>query len=90
MPRPSPPPALRRVVLYVAEDCHLCELALEAVTRVRAETPFALETVDIGGDPELESRYRVLLPVLELDGEPVFTFEVDEDGLRELLAACPS
>ena len=50
--------------------------------RVRAEIDFELEIVDIGGDPSLESRYRVLLPVVEIDGEPAFTYFVDEDAFR--------
>ena len=55
---------------------------VEVVESVRAEVAFELELVDIGGDPELEARYRVLLPVIEIDGEPAFTFVVDAAELR--------
>jgi glutaredoxin len=72
--------------VYHAADCSLCERALEVVEGVRAELGFELELVDIGGDAALEARYRELLPVVEVDGQPAFTYFVDADALRERLA----
>ena len=43
---------------------------------------FELTLVDIGGDAGLEARYREKLPVVEIDGEEVFTYFVTLDGLR--------
>ena len=43
------------------------------------------EAVDIGGDPELEARYREWLPVVEIDGERAFVYWVDEGALRRKL-----
>jgi Glutaredoxin-like domain (DUF836) len=54
---------------------------------VRARHPFELEEVDIGGDPELEARYREWLPVVELDGERLFTYYVHPDALVRRLEA---
>jgi len=54
---------------------------------VRAEHPFELEEVDIAGDPELEARYREWLPVIEVDGERVFTYHVHPDALIRRLEA---
>jgi hypothetical protein len=45
--------------------------------------------VDIEGDPELEARYRALIPVVEIDGRRAFTYFVDRDALAGLLAAGP-
>jgi glutaredoxin-like protein DUF836 len=42
---------------------------------------FELEEVDITADPELESRYREWLPVVEIDGERAFVYYVDDDRL---------
>jgi hypothetical protein len=53
---------------------------------VRSELPFELEEVDISGDPELEERYRELLPVVEIDGVRAFTYFVQPDALRRKLA----
>jgi hypothetical protein len=55
---------------------------------VRAERPFELAEVDIGGDPELEARYREWLPVVEIEGERAFTYHVHREALvRRLKAA---
>jgi hypothetical protein len=67
----------------------LCARALEVVEGVRAAVEFELEVVDIGGVPDLEARYRELLPAIELDGELAFTWFVDAEALRERLEAVP-
>jgi glutaredoxin len=77
---------VRRVTVYHADSCHLCERALEVVEALRGELGFELELVRIDGDPELERRYRELLPVVEIDGERAFTYVVPPAALRERLA----
>jgi len=42
--------------------------------------------IDIGGNDDLEARYRELLPVVEIDGERAFTYFVDADALRTRVA----
>jgi glutaredoxin len=78
--------AVRRVTLYRAEGCHLCESAQRVLAEVRSEVPFELEEIDIAGDPALESAYRERIPVVEVDGEEAFTYFVHPDGLRRRLA----
>jgi glutaredoxin len=70
-----------RVVLYHAEGCHLCERARDVLDRVGV--PY--DAVDIGGDPELEARYREWLPAVEIDGERAFVYWIDEAALRRKL-----
>ncbi len=77
---PSP-----RVVLYHANGCHLCERARRVVAAALDELGFEFEEVDIGGDPELEARYREWIPVVELDGERAFVYHVDPAALRRRL-----
>jgi glutaredoxin len=81
---------MRRVVLYGAADCHLCERARETVMALRDELGFELDEVSIDGDPELEARYRELIPVVEIDGEQAFVYFVPPDALRRRLAQSPS
>ena len=76
---------MKRVVLYTADGCSLCGRALEVVLEAREAVAFELEVVDIGGDPELERRYREHLPVVEIDGERAFTYFVDADVLMRCL-----
>ena len=77
----------RKVVLYHARGCHLCERARAVVESVRKEVPFSLDEVDIGGDAALESQYREWLPVVEIDGERAFVYYVDPDAFRRKVAA---
>ena len=72
--------------LYTATGCHLCERARETLVAARDEAGFDLEEIDITGDPELETRYREWLPVVEIDGERAFVYHVDATALRRKLA----
>jgi hypothetical protein len=54
---------------------------------IRANVPFDLDEIDIGGDAELEARYREWLPVVEIDGERAFVYFVDPDAFRRKVAA---
>jgi glutaredoxin len=71
------------VTLYGKPGCHLCDDAREVVERVRAEHPFELREVDVSLDAELHREYGRRIPVLELDGEELFEFHVDEAVLMQ-------
>ena len=73
------------LTLYGKPGCHLCHEARDAVKRVLLERKLALEEIDITLDPALFARYGERIPVLELDGEILFEFVVDEDLLQERL-----
>lgn len=64
----------------------MCAAARRVVHAARDELGFELEEVDIGGDPELEARYREWLPVVEIDGERAFTYFVEPGSLRRKVA----
>ena len=74
-----------RVVVYHAEGCHLCERALAQVRAFQDELDFELEEVAIDGDEDLEARYRELIPVVEIEGEQVFTYYVHASAFRRRL-----
>ena len=71
----------------MGRECSLCERARAQIERVRGQAAFELEEVDISGVPELESRYREWLPVVEIDGERAFVYYVDADRLLHKLAS---
>jgi glutaredoxin len=77
----------KKVVLYHAQGCHLCERALRELHETRQEICFEFEEIEIDGDPELEARYREWLPVVEIDGVRAFVYYVDPAALRRKLAA---
>jgi glutaredoxin len=79
-----------KVVLYHSSACHLCERARAQLLALREELGFELEELAIDGDPELERRYRELIPVVELDGERICTYYVQPEPFRRKLAAAQS
>jgi Glutaredoxin-like domain (DUF836) len=60
------------------------------VVALRDELGFDLDEILIDGDPELEARYRELLPVVEIDGAQAFVYFVPPDALRRRLAQAAS
>jgi glutaredoxin len=77
--------SIPKVRVLHAAGCHLCERALAKVRALREELEFELEEIAIDGSPELEARYRELIPVVEIDGEQVFTYHVHENAFRRRL-----
>jgi glutaredoxin len=77
---------LAMVVLYGRADCHLCDEARAVLERVRADVPFDLVERDIERDDALHRRYLERIPVVEVAGEEVFEFFVEEAELRRRLA----
>lgn len=74
---------MTEVVLYGRPGCHLCEEAREAIARVRAQAEFTLTEVNIETDDALHKRYLERIPVVTVDGEHLFDFEVDERVLLQ-------
>jgi glutaredoxin len=74
------------VTLYSRAECHLCDEARAVLERVRADFPFTLVERDIEADDALHRRYLERIPVVEVAGEEVFEFFVDESELRRRLA----
>jgi Glutaredoxin-like domain (DUF836) len=60
------------------------------VLALRDELAFELTEVNIGGDPELEARYRELIPVVEIDGRQAFTYYVQPEPFRRKVVRAQS
>ncbi len=80
-----------RVVLYSRPGCHLCARALVALRALRespgAAQPFELTEVNIESDSELERRFLLEIPVIEVDGAVVTRAPVEMAAVRAALAA---
>jgi hypothetical protein len=74
------------VTIYSRPGCHLCDEMKAVVHRVAATTPLILEEVDITGDPTLEARYGMEIPVLVVDGRKAAKYRVGEEELRRLIS----
>ena len=81
----APRPARRRLTLYSKPGCHLCDEMKAVIDLVSTRVPFELEIVDISGDPDLEARYGLDIPVLLVDGRKAAKYRVTERELEEKL-----
>jgi glutaredoxin len=72
---------VKTVTLYSRPGCHLCDEARDVLERLSAQTPFTIEEIDITRDDALHARYLERIPVVALDGEELFDYEVDERAL---------
>jgi glutaredoxin len=73
------------LTLYSKPECHLCDDALEVLSRLRDELGFELVERDITLDEELHRAYFERIPVIELDGEELSEYFVVESLVRERL-----
>lgn len=79
-----------RVVLYSRPGCHLCDVARAVLETERERTPFELQEIEVQDDDALELAYGVRIPVVEIDGEERFEYEVDAGSLSRLLRQAES
>jgi glutaredoxin len=77
------PVALRDIVLYTRQGCHLCHQAEQLL----ASYGLRPRLVDIDDDPELRSKFDTCVPVIEIDGQIRFRGRINEVLLRRLINA---
>ncbi|HEX6391434.1 MAG TPA: glutaredoxin family protein [Solirubrobacteraceae bacterium] len=65
------------LVLYGRPDCHLCDDVRAVLRRIGVD----FTEIDINSDDALFKRYLERIPVIELDGEELYDFFVDEADL---------
>jgi len=70
------------LVVYGANDCCLCDQAMDLLRELAPSLGLTLRYVSIDGQPELERLYREQIPVGFLDGRKLFKFRVDAERLR--------
>jgi glutaredoxin len=75
-----------RLTLITRAECHLCEVAKEALARIAAETGEQWREVDVDTDPQLLAEYSDRVPVILLDGREHGYWRVEEERLRRDLA----
>lgn len=75
-----------RVVVYVRQNCHLCEVALETIHAVCEPLGAEVATVDIDTDPRLQELFTDQVPVTFVDGRQHDFWRVDAARLSAALA----
>ena len=74
------------LILYTRNDCPLCH-EMEAV--IAAELPkfdARIKRIEIDGDPELEARFGIEVPVLFVNDRKAFKYRCTAAELRQRLA----
>ena len=75
-----------RVELISKAGCHLCDDALEVVSRVCRDLGVDWVVLYIEDNPGLAALYFEAVPVVRIDGRGHAQFRVDEPRLRAALA----
>src|SRR5688572_17704965 len=84
------PHAARVVIalsLYSRPGCHLCNETKAVIARVARAVPLTLHEIEISRDRELEVRYGLEIPVLEIEGRKAAKYRITEEELTRLLKA---
>ncbi|MCX9013883.1 MAG: glutaredoxin family protein [Candidatus Methanoperedens sp.] len=73
------------ITIYSKKGCRLCEVAMQKLLEIQKIYPFSLTEIDIENNDELFQKYKYLIPVIEIEGNEVFTYKIDEKRLEEIL-----
>ena len=76
-------PGVPQVTLTASPDATCATKPARSSSGCARGHPFELAEVDVSLDPELHRAYGERIPVLDLDGEELFEFFVDEADLRQ-------
>lgn len=71
--------------LYTKPDCPLCDDAKDALNAVAADSPIKIEEIDITSNLGLFTKYKDTIPVLEMNGKPMFEHRIDVGVLKRKL-----
>ena len=77
---------MKRVTLNTREGCHLCDVVRGTIDEVGRRRRFALEVVDILGDPGAYEKYKHEVPVVLVEGVEVARHRMDRKTLEVALA----
>ena len=75
----------QKVTVYSRDGCHLCEVALGQLRALQGEYGFELIEIDIEGDAAIHAAYLERIPVIALDGQELYDFEIDQADLKSRL-----
>ncbi len=75
------------ITLYSRPGCHLCDEMKAVVERLARTVPLTIDVVDISGDPGLEGRYGLEIPVLLVNGKRAAKYRVTEEELTKIVLA---
>ena len=75
-----------RLTLITRDQCHLCDVAKDAIARVAEAAGEQWREIDVDSDPHLQAEYWERVPVILLDGKEHGYWRVEEERLLRDLA----
>jgi glutaredoxin len=85
--RPRPRADHLTFTVYTRRDCCCCHKALDLLKGYQRLHRFAIDEVDIDGDPDLVAAHGTSVPVVAIDGKVRFRGVVNPVLLERLLTA---
>ena len=79
-----------QVVLYSKPGCHLCDVMKSEIAKSGSENRYELSEVNIESDPELNERFALSIPVLEIEGRIAFKGALTPESFNRKLARARS
>ena len=76
-----------QVTIYQRDGCHLCEIASAQLEQLQSDYQFELEQIDSESNDDLHRLYLERIPVIALDGEELYDFEINLPDLKSRLLA---
>jgi glutaredoxin len=76
---------MSHVTVYTRQQCHLCEVAMQQVESIAAESGATWSAVDVDADLDDRAEYGDRVPVILVDGVEHGYYRVEPDRLRRAL-----
>jgi glutaredoxin len=74
-----------QVEMYSKDNCHLCDGAYDVLFKVQKKIPFDLKVIKIREGDKLYERYAARVPVVLINGQEAFQYNVpEEDFIQQL------
>ena len=73
---------MMHITIFSKPGCHLCDVAVRMINRIRIDVPVSIHHINIAADPQLLRAYRTRIPVILIDGLECFSGKVTERELR--------
>ena len=74
------------LILYTRNDCELCREMEEIIAGEMPKFDARIQRVEIDGDPDLEERFGIEVPVLFVNDRKAFKYRCTPAELRQRLA----
>ena len=74
-----------KLQLYTKSECSLCDKAKEVLEQVGEQFPIQIEEIDITANLGLFTKYKDLIPALEMEGKRLFVHQINVSVLKRKL-----